>query len=284
VGHKIGKDEDVGAALIRLVRDDLAAARAGLRGNGGAPRRIHRARQRLKRARSLLKVLKPALGPNALTAKTKIRAAARLLAGARDADAAAASARGLRAEAGDGNGASLDRLVTAMSREAAAKHARTPAMATAAALISDAEFSLAGLNGKVAGADLLERALAKSFREGSRALRCAEDSLAMPDLHRWRKEVKHLWHLLRLSRKRLPARANKLAGKLEKLGHILGVDHDHAILATKLADGPSGEPTLTRRFALIARKRRALEAEAFALGDRFYGKSPKRFARRLNIG
>lgn len=283
MGHKIGKDEDVGTALVRLVRDDLAAARAGLRGNDGAPRRIHRARQRLKRARSLLKVLKPALGPNGLTAKEKIREAARLLAGARDADAAAASARGLRAEAGTANGASLDRLVTAMSREAAATHARAPAMATAAALISDAELSLAGLNGHVAGVDLLEEALAKSFREGSRALRCAEDSLAMPDLHRWRKEVKHLWHLLRLSRKRLPARANKLAGKLAKLGHILGVDHDHAILAAKLADGPSSEPTLTRRFALIARKRRALEAEAFALGDRFYGKSRKRFARRLNI-
>jgi CHAD domain-containing protein len=283
VGHKIGKDEDIGAALVRLVREDLSAARTGLRGSGGAARRVHRARQRLKRARSLLKVLKPALGDNALAAKTKIREAARLLAAARDADAAASSARGLRAETAVQNGAALDRLVATLDRQAAAHHSRAPAMATAAALIGDAETSLSGFPDDIAGVVLLERALARAYREGSRALRCAEDSLAMPDLHRWRKDVKHLWHLLRLARNRLPTRANRLAGKLEKLGHILGLDHDHAILAAKLAEARSSEPTLTHRFALIAKKRRALEAEAFALGWRFYSKSPKRFTRSLHV-
>jgi CHAD domain-containing protein len=283
MAHKIGSHERIGAGLIRLVRADLQAVRTGLAGNGPADRRIHRARQRLKRLRSMLRVMKPALGAKAHIAKLKIREAAKRLASARDADAAAASARELRAEAAGRTEAALDRLVTTLDREAKVRHANAPPTAAVIALIRAVEADLADVADDMAGPDLLQKALEHSYRRGRKALRRAESSLSMPDLHRWRKDVKDLWHLMRLARERLPAGSGRFAGKLEKLGELLGLDHDHSILAVKLVDAPPAEPILMHQLQMIADKRRRLEGEAFALGEQLYRRAPKRFSERLKL-
>ena len=142
---------------------------------------------------------------------------------------------------------------------------------------------LAKLSTDIDGAALLERAIDRTFRRGRKARRRAETSLATPDLHRWRKLVKELWHLLRLSRKRLPRRAVTLAARLETLGELLGLDHDHAVLAERLALSPTGDPALMQQLSLIAKQRRALEAEAFALGASIYKAKPRRFRRRMQL-
>ncbi|MEO8669275.1 MAG: CHAD domain-containing protein [Bauldia sp.] len=282
MSHGIGKDEDVGAALARLVEHDLVAARVTLGGIGAAEGRIHRTRQKLKRVRSLLKVLEPVCADTTVAAKKKVSDAARLLSGARDADAAAASARGLR-QSVPGRDPALDRLVASLDRDARAHHTRAPAMAAAAALIAEAEELVHALPDGVDGTALLERALVHAYRRGAKSLARAERSLAVSDLHRWRKHVKHLWHLIRLARKRLPGDTERFAARLEDLAERLGLDHDHAILAAKLAESPTGEPALSRQFRLIAERRRRLEAEAFALGERLYAKNAKRFRRRLRV-
>ena len=114
-------------------------------------------------------------------------------------------------------------------------------------------------------------------------MRRAETSLATPDLHRWRKAVKDLWHLLVLARKRLPRGMGPIADRLQRLSELLGQDHDHAVLAEKLALSPTGDPALMRQLALIARERRRLESEAFALGAAVYRKRPRRFVKRTRL-
>jgi hypothetical protein len=109
----------------------------------------------------------------------------------------------------------------------------------------------------------------------------AEATLSTPDLHRWRKTVKDLWNLIRLARKRLPRRIVKTASNLDRLGETLGLGNDAALLAEKLALSPSGDPALMRQLALIARRRNALEAEAFSLGTSLYSRKPRTFSRRL---
>ncbi len=95
--------------------------------------------------------------------------------------------------------------------------------------------------------------------------------------------MKDLWHLLRLARARLSDSGQKMAPLLERLGDLLGLDHDHALLAEKLALSPTGDLALMSQLSLIAQRRRELEAEAFDLGDRIYGKSTKAFARSLKL-
>jgi hypothetical protein len=114
-------------------------------------------------------------------------------------------------------------------------------------------------------------------------MRKAETSLATPDLHRWRKSVKHLWHLLVLARARLPTKGRRAAKRLDRLGEMLGSDNDHALLAEKLALSPTGDPKLMSQLGVIARQRNALEAQAFALGKRLYSRKPKAFRNRFKV-
>ena len=74
-----------------------------------------------------------------------------------------------------------------------------------------------------------------------------------------------------------------MAAKLGRLGETLGLDHDHAMLAERLALSPTGDPALMRQLSLIARERRSLEAESFALGAELYKRKPRKLARRIRL-
>lgn len=282
MAHRIGKHEDIGKALARLVTADLLAARHGLSGDGPPAERIHRVRQRLKRLRSILKVLRPVLGRVAVDSAATLRDAARLLADARDTDAATASARSLR-EVAEDESTGLDRVIATLERESFSHHAEATPIAPVDALLAAAERSLAEAPDNVDGEVLLRQAIDRAYRRGRTAMQRATFSLATPDLHQWRKSVKDLWHLVQLARKRLPPGARPMASRLKRLGDVLGLDHDHAMLAERLALSPTGDPALMQQLSLIAKQRRVLEGRAFALGARIYKAKPKTFRRRMRL-
>jgi CHAD domain-containing protein len=284
MSHRIGRREPVGKALRRLVADDLAGAQADLSANGSSEEPIHRARQRLKRVRTLLRVIRPALPGEVAGAARALAAAARLLAEPRDADVVAASARGLREVALPGEDDGLDRVVAELDRRAEEAHHHAAPVRLVNARLAMAEAELRRLPGGLDGVALFEKALARSYRKGRRAMTQAQSSLATPDLHRWRKAVKDYWNLIRLGRRRLPRPVRARAADLARLGDVLGLDHDHAVLAERLALSPDPDPGLMRHLSLIARERRRLEEEAFRLGAALYGRKPRKQARRLRIG
>jgi CHAD domain-containing protein len=152
------------------------------------------------------------------------------------------------------------------------------------ARLATAEAELRRLPPGLAGVALFERALARSYNKGRRAMAEAESSLATPDLHRWRKAAKDYWNLIRLGRRRLPRPVRATAADLARLGDLLGLDHDYAVLADRLALSPAPDPGLMRHLSLIARERRRLEEEAFRLGAVLYRRKPKKQARRMRIG
>ena len=283
MAHRLRKREGVADALLRLLCEDIDAAAREFRAVGAREERIHRVRQRLKRVRTILRVLEPTFGERAVAVRREMTEAARLLARARDADVAAASARELAGTAVAGDDLGFDRVAVALDEEAArAHHERLPtgevnkrfaaALATATTFVP--EFD---------GQALIAEALGNAYARGRQAMASAETSLSTPDLHRWRKAVKDYWHLVRLARKRLPKRITRTADDLDRLGEKLGLGNDHALLAEKLALSPTGDPALMRQLALIAKRRNALEAEAFALGAHLYATKPKAFARKLKL-
>jgi CHAD domain-containing protein len=239
-------------------------------------------RQRLKRSRTLLRVLEPALGEPAIQLRHKLSEAARILAGARDADVAAASARELAATEG-GEEAGFNRVAIALDAEAAVAHRERTPLRDVSDRFVEAIAAVEAFSPDFDGRAVLAAALRMAYARGRRAMDRAETTLSTPDLHRWRKAVKDLWHLIRLARKRLPARVVKTGASLDRLGEALGLGNDSALLAEKLALSPTGDPALMRQLALIARRRNALEAEAFALGAELYRRKPKAFARRLQL-
>lgn len=278
--HRIGKHEDIGLALTRLAVDDLAAARATLVDDGPPAPRVHRVRRRLKRTKSIVRVLRPAFGARAAPLSGGLRDAARLLAAPRDTDVAAATARNLMAVA---DGVGLERVVAVLDREAECRDGEAAAFAEVEELLAAIETEVASIDSGIDGEELLVRGLARSYRRGRIAMQRATFSLATPDLHAWRKAAKDLWHLIRIARKRLPANITKRAAALERLSETLGLDHDHAMLAERLALSPEGDPALMQKLSLIAEQRLVLESEAFALGARLYRQKPKKFRRHIRL-
>ena len=158
--------------------------------------------------------------------------------------------------------------------------ARGVVSASSRALADDiAAFEIGSFDGRA----LLEDGFRRAYRRGRRWMRRARSSLATADLHGWRKNAKDLWHLAWLSRRRISRKGQKLEPMLERLSSLLGLDHDHAVLAERLALSPTGDLGLMARLALIADRRRELETEAFELGDGIYGESAKSFVRDLTL-
>jgi CHAD domain-containing protein len=281
LAHRIGRHEAIGDALWRLLHDDVRKARRELAADGRREERIHRVRQRLKRARSVLTVLAPGFGSSASDIRRTLSGAGRLLAGARDADVAAATARGLRETAVDGD-AGLDRVVAKLDRKAVEAHRHTTPVDEVIDRLAAVEARLAEVGSDFDGEKCFGRAIAGSYKKGRKAMRRARSSLSTPDLHAWRKRVKDLWHLVRLGRKQLPPRVAGMAEDLARLGDVLGFDHDHAVLAERLALAPDADHSLMRQLSMIAAERRALEKEAFALGAKLYDRKPKAFAKQTH--
>jgi CHAD domain-containing protein len=283
MAHRIGRKESIPRALVRLARDDLDSAAADLKAADRRQERVHRVRQRLKRVRTILRVVEPRFGAAAVGARRTLAEAARLLARARDADVAAENARQLAAASRPGEDHGFERVVEILERAAEEAHQRRTPIGEVNSRLAAARAAIASFDTDFDGRALLASALSRAYRQGGIAMRKAGTSLATPDLHRWRKSVKNLWHLLVLARARLPKKGRRVAERLDRLGEMLGSDNDHALLAEKLALSPTGDPKLMSQLGVIARQRNALEAEAFALAKRVYVRRPKAFARRFKV-
>ncbi len=204
------------------MRRDLQAAARELRADGSREERVHRVRQRLKRIRTILRVIEPAFGERAVTMRRTLAEAARLLARARDADVAAASARELAAITPAGEDAGFERVAIALDAEAAHAHQERTPFGEVTRRFSEAVTEAATFQPDFDGQALVAVALRKAYARGRNAMLQAETSLSTPDLHRWRKAVKDLWHLVRMARKRLPKRVVRIAPNLDRLGEALG--------------------------------------------------------------
>ena len=62
-----------------------------------------------------------------------------------------------------------------------------------------------------------------------------------------------------------------------------GLDHDHAVLADRLALAREPNPGLDAAPLPDRHERRCMEKEAFRLGKKLYRRKPKKQARRLRI-
>ncbi len=280
--HRLSRHGDAAAELVRLTQEDLAAAAAELGGRAAVDRRIHSVRQHLKWVRSALRVLEGAVGEDAAAARREAGAAARLLASARDADVAAASARVLSGTTALANEAGFDRLADALDVEAAFAHQQRVPLAEVGRRLAGIADMAAGFSTNFDGDALIAGAILRAYRRSRRAMQRAAANRGTADLHAWRKEAKHLWHLVRLARARLPARTGKWAMRLHDLTELLGLDHDHAMLAERIALAPA-DGALPKRLKLIFERRGGIEDDAFDLGRRLFSAKPRRFARRWRL-
>ena len=122
------------------------------------------------------------------------------------------------------------------------------------------------------------------YRRARVAYGAAAAEPTVEHLHEWRKQAKYLRYQLEVLRPIWPERMEELAKEADRMGDLLGDDHDLAVLRLMLTGDPrpvADEGEREALLALIDRRRAELEQEVLLLGERFFQDRPRELARRL---
>jgi CHAD domain-containing protein len=278
----IGRSEDFGDAYRRLILEDVAAARAGLLDTALSPEDgVHGARRRLKRIRSIVRLMRPSLGRQYDAYRDDIRTVAQSLAVFRDADVLHAMATDLRAVSAPDQQALIERAIGSFDTQR--PNRRRGTLAPVLRALEELELDAEDLPIPKKGEAMFVAAVHRAYRRGRRAMQRARRSRAAADFHRWRKDAKDLWHLLELARRRIPKKMRRLAARIDTLAEILGLDHDYWITGEHIAkvSGDLTSQEATRH--LVASRRTRLQKDALRRGRRLYRRRPRAFLRSIRL-
>lgn len=287
---KISQDHPAGEALRRLMRktmralaQDLEQARTG--------KTVHPARRRLKFARSLLRLMKPALGGVAFQQENQaLRDAAQALAVLRHTEAMSEAITKLKAAAKD---AEADAAVFA-ALELAAHELRADAVSPeeTGRRIEAAFSRVEELRARISEWTLPKRDMSL-FVQGMRAcfakarqlLREGLEKGEMLPLHEARKSVIHHLHHIELLTPLWPKLFKVWAAELQKLREDLGDLHDLDELSAEFDRPESPFAAMAHRgraLGLIDRRRKSILARIASETSHLFAEEPKNFAARID--
>ncbi len=284
----LSTQDGVPGALRACAAEQLADAIRVLRSEREADpvEAVHDARKDLKKARSLLRLVRADMPrPHYRAENDAMRDVARRLSDVRDADVMVETVDALAQRF---RGSLPRRAIPTVRRRfvSAALHSR----ATADAAISDAVLDeLAAIAARVPAwpldacdARTLRAGATLAYARGRDRFAVAEADPSVENVHEWRKRVKDLWYHARLLEAAWPGVLEAFSEEAHALSDHLGDDHDLGVLAERLTEGQwplsVDAPALVE---LTARRREELQLQAFALGHRLYAERPKAFGRRL---
>jgi hypothetical protein len=278
---------DAGALLQDAIRHALAPLKGSARLTDEV---IHESRRTLKNARALLRLVRPAIGSlEYRMLNDGLRDAGRALTPMRDAASLLAVASRLREKCtGRADRASLARATSTL--EARRRSARR-------AFVRDREgrsstvrvLERCAKRARVVGRVPMDKTIAGAalghvYRAGRRAFAAATASSSVDALHEWRKQAKYLGRMLKALPEQAPqSKGSKQLKRLDKLGDVLGKEHDLALLAH--IENDKGGLVLAPGFCgeVLAKRRAKLRKRAFALGRGSYARTPRRFVRSLGL-
>lgn len=289
MAYKLQADEDVRAGIRRCAQEQLDRAIRELseRITEDPVDAVHTARKAVKKERSLLRLARGAMRPHQRRRENRaLRAAARGLSTARDAEVMLATLDEISARyAGQLPDATFQEVRDELEQARDDERRRL----VGSALDTQAVQELGGVRLRIEDLELrgggwrsLEPGLARSYRDGRRAIARARKRPSAETLHALRKRVKDLWYQERLL---APAGGPAVAGHAQdahRLADLLGDDHDLAVLRQALAQGRVRAPAdLDALTALIDHRRSELQREALQLGARVYAEPTSAYVRRM---
>jgi CHAD domain-containing protein len=285
MAYRFGVDEPVRAAVVRCASEQLDRAVRDLseKINDDPVRAVHDARKAIKQERSLLRLARGAMrSEDRRRENVALREAARELSGTRDADVMVGTVNDLADRfAGQLPAKTFDAIREQLGR----RSGQRPGSALEARAVQE----LGALRVRVddwkllrGGWKAIESGLLRSYTRGRKAFaRARAPRRSTEDLHSWRKRVKDLWYHERLLASICGPAVRGQAKDAHHLADLLGDDHDLAVLRQKLAQTMPAPADLSAVVELIDHRRRELQTEAMALGERIYADSRKSFKRRM---
>jgi CHAD domain-containing protein len=238
---------------------------------------VHEARKSIKGARATLRLLRDAI-PKAKYRRENetLRNAAQPLSARRD---ASILLKALAPLLTGGDAVSLQHTARAVHRELKVDRRRvTQSTSATSEALHVARTSLGKQQARLnplrvgrRGWSVVGSGIGHTYRRGRQAFRKANKHSTVEALHKWRKQVKHLWLQLQLLEVLWPSVIGELADQAHKLSDYLGDDHDLAVLRTTISKGACADvPGHDSLTAAIDARREHLQGKAFILGARLY--------------
>jgi len=130
----------------------------------------------------------------------------------------------------------------------------------------------------------VEAGLEKTYQRGRRAMERAYAKPTPENFHEWRKRVKYHGYHLRLLKPIWKPVLKKQEKGADRLGDLLGDDHDLAVFASTVQADPSSfgeQRDVQAILALLQGRRVELESLARPVGQRLFAEKPSRLADRF---
>ena len=250
---------------------------------------IHSARQRCKRIRAVLRLVRRDLGDQYGAENVCFRDIARGLSDLRDAEAVIEALDKLQLHCNDKREAGLVRatrrgLTARRQQDADGEEGLRAHADDAIQGFRAARERLPSWRLTTQGFALIGAGLRKTYASGRDAFTgaCIEPSDVR--FHETRKLVKYLWYEMRVLHHVWPEAMPAYKRSLHKLSNLLGDDHDLLVVRESLREQPDilrGARNLECMIGLIDRRKCQLKAEGRLLGMRVFAERPKAFRKRL---
>jgi CHAD domain-containing protein len=292
MSFQLRSEESLRKSLRRIVRNRMDAILEELTAASKGPRDevVHEVRKSLKKIRAVLRFVRPVMGEKVYRREnTCFRDAARPLTEVRDARILIETLDKLvehfqehivgRAFA-DVRKTLQDNLRAVRKRVLEEHHA----LVMVAESVSQARERIKCWSDVPDKWSSVGAGLQATCRQAGATYREAAADPRVAKLHEWRKQVKYLRYQFEVLRPLWPERIEELATEADRMGDLLGDDHDLAVLRQLLTRDPRPIADDGEREALLAfidRRRAELEQEVLLLGERFFQDRPRVLARRL---
>jgi CHAD domain-containing protein len=252
---------------------------------------IHDARKRLKKARSLLRLVRKSMPKETYQSeKNSLRHVGHLLAPARDATVYQETLETLleayAQTLDEGAFAEMQQSLTELHQvRLQALVDRDEPMTTVMASLKESRASLQRLALEETGWVAIHKDLKRIYRQGQDRMQVAYDSGSDRAFHEWRKRVKDLWYDTRLLQSIWPPIMAAYKTETHQLSKYLGDDHDVAELKEFLLHHPETIHTQAVHLKvlrpLMGHFQAQLRQQARPLGQRLYAESPGAFCDRI---
>lgn len=250
---------------------------------------MHDARKDLKRSRTALRLLRPALGePIYRRENALLRDAAHTLNAARDAKVLTQTLQSLRrshrALRGDADVVRLLRRTLHAERLGLRRrlHAHPAQLAQTRDALEQMCRRATQWRVGTHGWSVFGPALRRIYKSGRRALPNARPRPTDRALHEWRKQVKYLRYALEILAPMRARRLARLARQAEQLSDYLGEAHDLTMLVRKArVFAKRNRADLRPLFMIIDPQRERLASDALSSGERLYQPTPRAWERQL---
>jgi CHAD domain-containing protein len=282
--------KSIGAQLSRVAASELRKATDELADPPLRAESIHEARKHVKKARSVLHLLRKALGDDYARFNGPMRSAAHRMSAVRDAEALLGTMKMLRRRYRGVIPVPAARRVeavfrTRLRRSCAALAGRRLAMVSQT--LAHSRRSLRSTLRHAASAGTMRDGMERGYRRARRAM--GEATAAAEDLrfHTWRRRIKDHWYQLRLVEgmgTEVRARVHDRVRQLKRLQDWLGDEHNLTALRAAILEQPhrfGDARTVALILGCIDERQALLRRRALRRGRRLFSRKPSAFRKQV---